>query len=157
MSLIYPVRCPANPSARQSPPLLKAIASLDAGDRFNIIHFNDHFGRFSPIPVPATKNYKNSAGAFVRHLTASGGTTVQPALRSAMVEVGDPDAVRMIMFLTDGDVGNENAIIGDIRNFRRGFTSLSGRDRFCAEFLPPEEGGQIRKRNIYAHQFHRSG
>ena len=96
--------------------LLKAISSLNAGDMFNIIHFNDQFGRFSPIPVPATKNYKNAAGAFVRNLTASGGTMAQPALRTAMIEVGDPDAVRMIMFLTDGDVGNENAIFNDIQN-----------------------------------------
>ena len=97
--------------------LVKAIESLGNQDHFNIIRFNNHFQKFSLAPVPASWANKRDAVKHVKYFTASGGTNVRPALKAALKEVSDPSAVRMIMFLTDGDVGNENAILSDIKNY----------------------------------------
>jgi Ca-activated chloride channel family protein len=84
---------------------------LGPGDRFNIIPFNEQPTLFRDETVPATKDNVNAGLAFVKELTAGGGTNIDGALgkglASASAEAVGPT---MVVFLTDGKptVGERN-------------------------------------------------
>ncbi|NND68763.1 MAG: marine proteobacterial sortase target protein, partial [Halioglobus sp.] len=116
--------------------LTDALERLGPDDRFNIIEFNSTHSSLFRNAIPATRNNVARAKEFVRLLNASGGTEMLPALRSALVQQRDPDmhqsgnAVRQVIFITDGAVGNEAALfravaehLGDTRLFTVGIGS----------------------------------
>ncbi len=91
-----------------------ALSRLRIGDRFNLIAFNDQ-----PHPLfdqPQTMNARTlrMAQRFVNGLEAEGGTEMLPALQLALTGQGDASGLRQIIFLTDGSVGNEEALFGAI-------------------------------------------
>ncbi len=98
----------------------RALQRLRPADRFNIIEFNSGYHSLYRSPVPATAHHVQQAQEFVRHLRASGGTEMLPALRAALDPQRDPDvlveqpALRQVIFITDGAVGNETALFSEI-------------------------------------------
>ena len=70
--------------------------------------------------MPATPHHVQQAQEFVRHLRASGGTEMLPALQAALDPVHEPDAfveqppLRQVIFITDGAVGNETALFSEL-------------------------------------------
>ena len=116
--------------------LSQALLQLRPQDRFNIIAFNSSHYALYRRPMPATRHHVARAREFVRQLNASGGTEMLPALRAALGPVTDDDvyrekpAVRQVIFITDGAVGNEVALfeeisasLGDSRLFTVGIGS----------------------------------
>lgn len=97
--------------------LLAALDRLRPGDRFDVLAFESEatplHGRF----VPADAGVVDGARGAVRRLEAGGGTDVLGALRHALrypwSHVDGP-AVRRIVFLTDGAIGNEDRVLGEI-------------------------------------------
>jgi Ca-activated chloride channel homolog len=107
--------------------LAAAIARLDKGDRFNVIRFDDTHDSFFPGLVQATPEKREEAIARVRRLEAEGGTEMLPALKDALDAQGPvaDGALRQVIFLTDGAIGNENQLfetIADDRGQARLFT-----------------------------------
>jgi len=92
--------------------LIYALGRLDPADRFNVIRFDDTLTRFFPDAVPATAANIEMAKQFVGSLEAEGGTEMVPALRSALEDrsPGDDRTLRQVVFLTDGDIGNEEEL-----------------------------------------------
>jgi Ca-activated chloride channel family protein len=116
--------------------LVGALRQLRPGDYFNVIEFNSSHRSLYRRPMPATPHHLQRAGEFVRQLHASGGTEMLPALRAALAAPVDSDvyreqpAVRQVIFITDGAVGNEAALfeeitasVGDSRLFTVGIGS----------------------------------
>lgn len=106
------------------------LAELRAGDTFNVLEFNSATRPFMPKAVAATPENLALAKRWVRGLRANGGTEMAKALRSVLVGSDDPSRVRQVVFLTDGSVGNENALfeiihrrLGDTRLFTVGIGS----------------------------------
>jgi len=99
--------------ARES--LAMALAQLRPQDSFNIIEFNSDFRALYRTPVPATRHYIQSAGEFVRQLSANGGTEMLPALRAALVAPRPLEKVRQVIFITDGAIGNERQLFEEIQ------------------------------------------
>jgi Ca-activated chloride channel family protein len=97
--------------------LLAALDRLRPGDTFNILIFNDAVAEFRPAFVPAGGPDLDEARRFVRDLRATGGTRIDIALDRALEKLGTPgdDRVRRLIFLTDGAVDNEDAILRDVR------------------------------------------
>ncbi len=89
-----------------------ALKQLRPGDRFNIIRFDDTLQLLFPTPVPADMEHLGQAKSFVSHLEANGGTEMAPAMQAALTDDGiaGPDALRQVVFLTDGAIGNESQI-----------------------------------------------
>ena len=111
----------AGDSIRQAREALAlAISRLDARDRFNVIRFDDTYDSFFPSLVPATPDRREQAIARVRKLDAEGGTEMLPALREALENQGpvEKGALRQVIFLTDGAIGNENQLFETIKNDR---------------------------------------
>ena len=116
--------------------LSEALLQLRPQDTFNIIAFNSRHYALYRRAMPATRHHVARAREFVRQLSASGGTEMLPALRAALAPVTDDDvyrekpAVRQVIFITDGAVGNEvslfeeiSASLGDSRLFTVGIGS----------------------------------
>jgi Ca-activated chloride channel family protein len=88
---------------------------LHPRDRFNVITFSgDHHVLF-PGPVPATPDNITAAWEFVRHRQGRGGTEMLPAIRTALTSSGSKDHVRVVCFMTDGEVGNDLEILAEIQ------------------------------------------
>jgi Ca-activated chloride channel family protein len=98
----------------------RALLQLRTGDSFNIIAFNSGYRRLYRAPVPASRHHLQRAREFVRQLDASGGTEMLPALQAALETPDDaapdrePSALRQVIFITDGAVGNEQALFDAI-------------------------------------------
>jgi Ca-activated chloride channel family protein len=103
--------------------LLLALSRLTPRDRFNVIEFNSILRELYKGPVDATPEAIAKAQQFVRSLEASGGTEMAPALKAALVDKEDSNRLRQVVFLTDGEVGNEEALFELIRT-RLGRTRL---------------------------------
>jgi len=100
--------------------LALAISRLRPEDRFNVIRFDDTMSVHFPSLVPATPDKREDAIAFVRGLTADGGTETLPALEAALRTQGriEPGALRQVVFLTDGAIGNEAQLFDEISKNR---------------------------------------
>lgn len=95
----------------------KALEQLRPQDYFNIVEFNSYHQALYKTSMPATRHYIDKAQTFVRQLDASGGTEMLPALRAVLsmpsgADQDDLNAVlRQVIFITDGAVGNEAALL----------------------------------------------
>jgi Ca-activated chloride channel family protein len=98
----------------------RALRHLRPQDQFNIIAFNSSHRSLFRNSVPANRHNVLLATEFVRHLQASGGTEMMSALQAALSPVDSPDelnprpALRQIIFITDGAVGNESQLFTEI-------------------------------------------
>lgn len=117
------------PIAQARASLERALQQLRATDRFNIIAFNSSYHSLYRTAMPATRKHLRRAQQFVRQLQASGGTEMLPALRAALEPAQPAEmqrevrSLRQVVFITDGAVGNEEALFRDIAG-RLGTTRL---------------------------------
>jgi Ca-activated chloride channel homolog len=88
-----------------------ALDRLQPGDRFNVIEFNSVTRTLYPAPMPFDDTTLARARKFVRGLRAQGGTEMRPALTAALSAAREGTAMRQVVFLTDGAVGNENELL----------------------------------------------
>ena len=107
-----------------------AIKRLHPRDRFNIIEFNSVTSSLFTAPKAADPSTVRRALAYTAHLNAEGGTKMLPALRKALDGKQDANRIRQVVFITDGDVGNESELfrevtanLGDSRLFTIGIGS----------------------------------
>jgi Ca-activated chloride channel family protein len=103
---------------------------LKPGDTFNIIQFNTTSSVLFGGPQPVAADSLRMAHDYVEALRATGGTEMLPALSLALDGMRKPNRMRQVVFLTDGEVGNEDAIfrriqdrLGDSRLFTIGIGS----------------------------------
>ena len=90
-----------------------AIQGLSPDDRFNVIPFASSATALFPESVAATPFARQQARAYVANLAANGGTNMQSALELALRDrprEGGAPAIRQVVFITDGAVGNERAL-----------------------------------------------
>ncbi len=92
-----------------------ALAELKPGDRFNIIQFNSYTELLFQFPQPVTHQSLRQARNYVRSLQAQGGTEMATALQAALNQSTGHSAVRQVIFLTDGSIGNEDDLFRIIR------------------------------------------
>lgn len=94
--------------------LINALNLLSADDSFDIISFHDNHDIFAPSSVEASAVNVMNGINYVNTLEAQGGTEALPALKQALMLPRQPDALRMIIFLTDGAVGNEDQLASEV-------------------------------------------
>ncbi|MDR2239668.1 MAG: marine proteobacterial sortase target protein [Zoogloeaceae bacterium] len=107
-----------------------AIARLGEQDRFNVVEFNSYAQALYDDARPANAANREQAVRWVRRLEAQGGTEMALALNLALNGHENPGRIRQVIFLTDGSVGNEDALfslieskLGDSRLFTVGIGS----------------------------------
>jgi hypothetical protein len=89
------------------------LEMLESKDRFQFAAFDDGYSFYRTSWTPANPEALAEAGRFVGELQSGGGTMMQPALAASLEFFDSTDTGReqIIIFLTDGDVGNESELL----------------------------------------------
>ena len=124
-----------------------AIAGLYPRDTFNLITFSGDTRILFDGPVPATAENVRRAQQFLAGTYGSGGTEMMKAVRAAFAPSGERDKVRVICFMTDGYVGNENEIVAEVQRHPEArvfsFGIGSSVNRFLLDKMAEEGRGEV--------------
>jgi len=124
-----------------------ALEGLHPRDTFNLITFaGDTFVLF-PEPVPATHENLAKAQSFLAGRRGGGGTEMMKAIRAALDPSDERDHIRVVCFMTDGYVGNDMEIIGEIQRHPDArvfsFGIGSSVNRFLLDQMSREGRGEV--------------
>ena len=93
----------------------KMLNHLHPKDTFNLITFSGDTSILFPEPVYATPETLNRAQRFLDSRQGGGGTEMMKAIRAALDPSDKSDHIRVVCFVTDGFVGNDMEIVGEIK------------------------------------------
>ena len=97
----------------------RAVMRLKSGDTFNIVAFDNTSRPLFPASQPVTERTIDAALDFVGNIEAGGGTEMSSALAHALANTPTDERARpqlkQIIFVTDGAVGNEVALMTQIK------------------------------------------
>ena len=79
-----------------------AIAGLEEADLFNIVVFSHRADSYAAAPVPANRNNKEAATAFINRQDALGVSNFEAGLGRAMQQAFPSGRINHVIFLTDG-------------------------------------------------------
>ena len=135
-----------------------ALRALRPTDYFRIVQFSSTPRELSDGPVPATAGNVRTGLRFVNGMNAGGGTEVAAAIRQAFRPAQQPGTVRLVVFLSDGYIGNEAEIIGLISQLKGDarvhtfgvgtavnrylMAEMARRGQGYARFISPDETGK---------------
>lgn len=91
------------------------LEHLDPRDTFQIIDFSQHASSLSPSPLAATRANIGRGIAHLEALQGGGGTEMLPGIRAALAPPADPRRMRIVLLLTDGGIGYEHHVLGEVR------------------------------------------
>jgi Ca-activated chloride channel family protein len=124
-----------------------AIDGLHPQDTFNLITFSGDTAILFPEPVPATEENLEQARAFLASRRGSGGTEMMKAVTAALDPSDSKKHVRIVCFMTDGHVGNDNAIIAEIEKHKNArvfaFGIGNSVNRFLLDKMAKEGRGEV--------------
>ncbi|MDP2897433.1 MAG: VWA domain-containing protein [bacterium] len=148
----------------------QVVAGLEEGEAFNIIAYNEAVEFFAKQPVMRTEETVRAAQAYLKSITARGGTNIHDALLEALRQKPAEGMLPIVLFLTDGlpTVGQTSEVT--IRNVamkanayeRRIFTFGVGVDvntpllerialetRATATFVLPKEDVEVKVSQVF--------
>ena len=135
--------------------LKRCMQMLRAGDRFTIVRFASDYSAFAPDFRDVSDERMEAATAYIDGLTADGGTEMQKALEYVLSFAPRDGAMPMVVFLTDGDVGNEESLMQLLsKELGRGRLFTFGIGSAPNEFLMRKmaEVGRGQCRFIHSHE-----
>jgi Ca-activated chloride channel family protein len=103
------------PIAKAKETMRLALDALYPQDTFNLITFAGDTQILFPEPVPATPENLRRAQAFLASREGRGGTEMMKAIRAALDPSDASNHIRIVCFMTDGYVGNDFEIIGEVQ------------------------------------------
>ncbi len=106
-------------SIRQAKDSLNAaLKRLKPSDRFNIIDFDSDFEPLYESAMLASENHIREARGFIRKIDADGGTEMYKPIDFALNsrDSESENYLRQIVFITDGQAGNERAIFSTVES-----------------------------------------
>jgi Uncharacterized protein containing a von Willebrand factor type A (vWA) domain len=92
-----------------------SLDGLYPNDTFNLITFAGDTAVLFDEPVPATQANIERAQAFLESRQGGGGTEMMKAIKAALDPSDAADHLRIVCFMTDGEVGNDNEIIAEVQ------------------------------------------
>jgi Ca-activated chloride channel family protein len=125
-----------------------ALGHLNPGDTFQILSFSMTASGMSPTPLSNTPANIARGLAYLDTLHGEGGTEMIQGIRAALAGGSDDRRLRVVLFLTDGYIGNETEILSEVRN-RVGDARLyslgvgTSVNRYLLENLALEGRGQV--------------
>ncbi len=124
-----------------------ALEGLYPLDTFNLITFSGDTHILFPEPVPATQENLRMAQDFLTSRQGGGGTEMMKAIRAALEPSDQQHHIRIVCFMTDGYVGNDFEIIGEIQKHpnARVFSFGIGQsvNRFLLENMAKHGRGEV--------------
>jgi len=92
-----------------------ALDGLNPQDTFNLITFAGDTHILFEKPVSATRENLAKAQAFLLSRQGSGGTEMMKAIKAALDPTDSQQHIRVVCFMTDGYIGNDLEIVGEIQ------------------------------------------
>ena len=104
------------PLAREKEIVNNILPRLTEGDHLGLMAFSDavQYAFGSAAPVPVTPQNLATARSFVQGLSVQGGTQLLGAVKAALAAPVTGDKRRIFVFLTDGFITDESAILAAI-------------------------------------------
>lgn len=99
------------PMAASKTFMREALKTLRPNDFFRIVRFGSDATEFSSRPVQANAKNLKAGQAYIDGLSTGGGTEIPNALRRAFGAEQADDTLRIVVFLSDGYVGNEAEVL----------------------------------------------
>lgn len=124
-----------------------ALDGLYPQDTFNLITFAGDTSILFPQPVPATRANMKKAQKFLETREGSGGTEMMTAIKAALDPSDAQDHIRIVCFMTDGEVGNDFEIISEVQKHPKArvfaFGIGSSVNRFLLDKISEEGRGEV--------------
>lgn len=92
----------------------RGLQLLRPGDSFQIIEFSLKASQLGNAPLEATPENLQAGLNYLQSLRSGGGTMMITGIKAALDFPHDPQRLRFVCFLTDGYIGNEVEILGEI-------------------------------------------
>jgi len=92
----------------------RALSLLEPGDSFQLISFSLNASQLGREPLDATPANVQRGLNYLASLEGEGGTMMIEGIKAALDFPHDPQRLRFVCFLTDGYIGNEAEILGEI-------------------------------------------
>lgn len=124
-----------------------ALNGLYPNDTFNLITFAGDTSILFDKPVPATKENLDKAQKFLATREGGGGTEMMKAIKAALDPSDSQQHLRIVCFMTDGYVGNDMEIVGEIQKHPNArvfsFGIGSSVNRFLLDKMSEEGRGEV--------------
>ena len=118
MEMIFVLDCSGSmrgmPIAKAKRAIAHALKMLEPDDTFQVIRFSNNASQLGPAPLPATPKNVRKGLRYVSQLEGGGGTMMIEGIKAALDFEHDPRRLRVVSFMTDGYIGNEKQIIGEV-------------------------------------------
>jgi len=92
-----------------------SLDGLYPEDTFNLITFAGDTAILFDEPVPATQANLERAQEFLASRRGGGGTEMMKAIKAALDPSDSSDHLRIVCFMTDGEVGNDDEIVSEVQ------------------------------------------
>jgi len=123
------------------------VSGMNPDDSFQIIRFSETASGMAPHPLENTEENVERGIRYINALAGGGGTMMIEGIRAAVGYPEDPERMRFVIFLTDGFIGNEAQIMGELQETMGDRTRLfsvgvgSSPNRYLIEGLAEEGRG----------------
>jgi Ca-activated chloride channel family protein len=123
------------------------VRGMNPDDSFQIIRFSEDASGMSDHPLENTPENVETGIDYIDALYGEGGTMMIEGIRAAVGYPSDPSRMRFVIFLTDGYIGNEAEILGELQTTLGEDTRLfsvgvgSSPNRYLIEGLAEEGRG----------------
>jgi Ca-activated chloride channel family protein len=94
--------------------IVKLLLSLRPDDTFQIVRFDDRASALGPAPIANKPSNIALTLRWLSSLEAGGATEMTTGIAAALAVPHDPARLRIVAFLTDGYVGNEDDILARV-------------------------------------------
>lgn len=124
-----------------------ALDGLHPQDTFNLITFAGDTHILFPQPVAATSENMQKAQSFLASRSGGGGTEMMTAIKAALAPSDKQGHIRVVCFMTDGEVGNDFEIISEVQKHGNArvfaFGIGSSVNRFLLDKIAEEGRGEV--------------
>ncbi|MEZ6121811.1 MAG: VIT domain-containing protein [Planctomycetaceae bacterium] len=120
MEMVFVLDCSGSmygqPIAQAKAAIRHAVQQLTPRDSFQIIRFSNNASQLGPDPLQATTENIAQGLKYLETLEGSGGTQMIEGIKAALDFPHDEGRFRLVSFMTDGCIGNEQQILGTIHD-----------------------------------------
>ena len=123
------------------------VSGMNPDDTFQIMRFSETASSMSRAPLSNTEENVEEGIRYINAMSGTGGTMMIEGVRAAIGYPEDPERMRFVIFLTDGFIGNEAEILGELQSTLGENTRLfsigvgSSPNRYLIEGLAEEGRG----------------
>lgn len=103
------------PLALAKETLKRCLRRMRPEDTFQIVRFSDSSSSFGSRTIPATEANVRRAVRWVDEVRSEGGTNMMEGIQAALDFPHDSERYRIVSFLTDGFIGNEDEILAEVK------------------------------------------